>query len=217
MQNTKLNSNLVKTNYYMDIQTQPTLLAALKEIMKTGIAAVTLSMEELFFLANEYCPADQRIRYGAFLRFTNSLDEYGEPTETNEQAAQLLEIYDYIKAQHALQTMQLLDGIAKGEKDWRRLVWLLEYLPKQERQKAAQARQQAKEAKEKRQAAEAAAKLAEPPVKDTAQPQQVKQPTSPTDAIETTATQRTTNEPAIPDEPQKRENPYGWRPLQKIY
>jgi hypothetical protein len=200
----------------MDIQTQPTLLAAFKEVMKTGIAAITLSMEELFFLANEYCSADQRIRYGDFLRFTKSLDEYGEPTTTNEQTAKLLEIHDYLKAQQALQTMQLLDGIAKGEKDWRRLVWLLEYQPKQERQKAATARQLAKEAKEKKQAAEAAAKLAEPLAEKALQPKPDKQPNAPRDVIDTTAIRHNANAPAAIEIPQKLEHTNGWRPLQRI-
>ncbi len=145
----------------MEFTPQPTFLAALREIMKTDVAAVALTQEELFFIANDLVPKDQRIRYGAYLRFTDSLDAYGEPTIEHDKADLFLEIQDYIQAQKAKQRLRMLNGIMEAEKDWRRFQWLLQWQEKQERQDNAQARQLAKAQKEKHQALDAVAKFTE--------------------------------------------------------
>jgi hypothetical protein len=163
----------------MDFNPQSTFLAALKEVFKTDVAAIALNVEDLFYLANDLCPQAERIRYGAYLRFIDSLNKYGEPTVPHEQADLLLSIHDSIKAEQGKQRMVMLKSIMLGEKDWRRFVWLLQWQEKQERQKNAEAKQQAKEQKERDAAAVSAAKLGEPaeaePAKavpaETAQPQ----------------------------------------------
>lgn len=142
----------------MNLQKQPTLLKALEHIMADGIAAITLSTEEIFFLANDLCPHDQRIRYGTYLRFIHSFNEYGEPAENTPQTALLLEIHDYLQAQEARQKRNMLQAIKEGQKDWRRFVWLLQFRQKEERLKMAQAKQRERERKEQHKAAEAAAK-----------------------------------------------------------
>lgn len=146
----------------MQLQAQPTFLKALAEIMKDGVAAVTLSRADVFFLANTLCPKDQQVRYGAYLRFVHSLNEYGEPTETTDQTELLLDIHNYLEAQEAKQRLKLLQAINEGQKDWRRFVWLLQFRQKEERLKLAQAKQQERERKEKLKAAETAAKQAAP-------------------------------------------------------
>lgn len=145
----------------MDLTQQPTFLLAMQEVLKIDVAATALTIDELFFMANGICPTDERIRYGAYLRFMDSLDKYGEPTVPHLKADLLLEIHDCIKAEQARQRAMMLEKILKGEKDWRRFVWLLQWQEKQERQQNAQAKQLAKEQKERKLAAEAAAKLAE--------------------------------------------------------
>ncbi len=154
----------------MDFNPQPTFLAALKEVLKTDVAAIALNVEDLFYLANDLCPQAERIRYGAYLRFIDSLDKYGEPTVPHAEADLLLAIRDSIKAEQGKQRMVMLKSIMLGEKDWRRFVWLLQWQEKQERQKNAEAKQQAKEQKERDATAETVAKLAAPaeaePAKD---------------------------------------------------
>ena len=86
------------------------------------------------------------------------LDKYGEPTVHHDKAELLLQIQDCIKAKQASQRLAMLDNIMKGEKDWRRFVWLLQWQEKQERQKQAKAKQIAKEQKDREKAMEAAAK-----------------------------------------------------------
>lgn len=146
----------------MNLNPQPTFLAALKEVFKTDVAAIALNVEDLFYLANDLCPQAERIRYGAYLRFIDSLDKYGEPTLPHEQADLLLAIRDSIKAEQGKQRLAMLKSIMLGEKDWRRFVWLLQWQEKQERQKNAEAKQQAKEQKERDAAAVSAAKLGAP-------------------------------------------------------
>lgn len=145
----------------MEFNPQTTFFAALNEIMKTDVAAVALTQEEIFFIANDLVPKDQRIRYGAYLRFIDSLDDYGEPTIDHEKAELFLEIYDYVKAQQAKQRLTMLNGIMAAEKDWRRFQWLLQWQEKQERQNNAQARLLAKAQKERQQALDAVAKFSE--------------------------------------------------------
>lgn len=142
----------------MDLQPQPTFFKALQQVLANGIAAVTLTTEEVFFLANDLCPRDHRIRYGTYLRFLHSLNEYGEPAETNDQTELLLDIYDYLQAKEAQQKTAMLEAIQAGGKDWRRFVWLLQFRQKEERLKLAQAKQRERERKEQQKAAEAAAK-----------------------------------------------------------
>lgn len=146
----------------MELQQQPNFLTALKYVLADGISAVTLSTQELFFIANDLCPPQERIRYGTYLRFLHSLNEYGEPTEQQQQNAVLLDINDCLNAQEARQKMALLEAISKGEKDWRRFVWLLQYRPKMERQQLAQAKQREREQKEEQKTAETTAKLQAP-------------------------------------------------------
>lgn len=145
----------------MDPQSQPTFFKALQQVLANGIAAVTLSTEEVFFLANDLCPRDQRIRYGTYLRFIHSLNEYGEPAETNSQNELLLDIYDYLQAKEAQQKTAMLEAIQAGQKDWRRFVWLLQFRQKEERLKLAQAKQQERERKEQQKAAEVVAQKEE--------------------------------------------------------
>lgn len=40
----------------MDFIPQPTFLAALKEVLKTDVAAIALNVEDLFYLANDLAP-----------------------------------------------------------------------------------------------------------------------------------------------------------------
>ncbi len=145
----------------MNFTPQPTFLLALQEIMKTDVAAVALTVEEIFFIANDLCPKDQRIRYGAYLKFIDSLNEYGEPTLDLDKAELYLDIEDYIKAQQAKQRLAMLNGIMEAGKDWRRFQWLLQWQEKQERQDNLQARKLAKAEKEKQQALNALTQYAE--------------------------------------------------------
>lgn len=146
----------------MDFTPQPTFLLALNEIMKTDVAAITFTQEELFFLANDLCPKDQRVRYGAYLKFMDSLDAYGEPSQPHEQADLFMEINDYIRAQKIKQKLIMFKGIMDADKDWRRYQWLLQWQEKQERQDNAQTRQLAKVEKEKQQALDALAQYTQP-------------------------------------------------------
>ncbi len=145
----------------MDFTPQPTFLLALKEIMKNDVAAIAFTQQEIFFLANDLCPEDQYVRYGAYLKFMDSLDAYGEPTIEHEQAEFFIEINDYLQAQKIKQKMAMFQGIVDAEKDWRRFQWLLQWQEKQERQNNAQTRQLAKVEKEKQQALDALAKFTE--------------------------------------------------------
>lgn len=143
----------------MDFTPQPTFLDALREVLQADAAAITLNIDDIFCVANELVPKDQRIRYGAYLRFIDSMDEYGEPTMEHEKAELFMDIHDYIKAQKIKQKMILFKGIVDGDKDWRRFQWLLQWQEKQERQANAQARELAKAQKEKQEALDAVAQL----------------------------------------------------------
>ena len=138
---------------------QTTFLKALQEVLKNDVAAVGLSIEDLFYIANDSCPVAERIRYGTYQKFIDSLDKYGEPTVHHDNAELLLQIQDCIKAKQASQKLVMLDSVMKGEKDWRRLVWLLQWQEKQERQKQAKGKQIAKEQKDREKAMEATEKL----------------------------------------------------------
>lgn len=142
----------------MDLQQQPDFTSAVKEIMKDGISALTLSLEEIFYLANDICPPQHQITYGNYMRFIEGLNQYDEPTTPSPQTSQMMEVYHYLKAQEARQKRAMLAKIQEGQKDWRRFVWLLQQRQREERIALAKAKQKERERKEQQRAAEAAAK-----------------------------------------------------------
>ncbi|CAN5140322.1 hypothetical protein BH09BAC1_BH09BAC1_07050 [soil metagenome] len=145
--------NEPRTIFFMKIFNPARFLAALKEIMSTGIAAVALSESEIFFIANSEFERPDRIGYHEYLEFVAAYQANNYRLPNLYKAEAMEEVYLYLNAQIAKQKLAMLKAVKEGGKDYRRFCWLLERQEKQQRADAAIARDKAKEKRDQEKAA----------------------------------------------------------------
>ncbi len=131
----------------MPAPTPSPFMASLYEIMKSGVAAVALNEEDIFFLANDECLKPDRIHYHEYRKFVDALMANNKVPLHSLAEEAFYEIYGYLRAQKLKQKLAMLNAIAEGKSDWRRYCWLLDLQAKEERAKATRHKEIDREAK----------------------------------------------------------------------